>query len=163
MSRWVVALVALALAACSPSGSEGRPTTSHTAERGEPHGVVRIEDGVFDWADEHETFSNESIVVTGSASRDELIEALERVAVRFMRVDETGVEHGPEVEEAAPLGPDGQELYTPNYVSTPTETPSGVHMYCKGVIDPRMRTRFLQILEEELGALGGEVTVAVAA
>lgn len=126
---------------------------------------MRIEDGVFGWADEHMTISHESIVVTGSPPVSALIEALNRVALRFMHVDETGVEHGPEVEISAPRGPDGEELYTPNYVSTPTETPAGVHLYvdCKGVIDPRMQRRFLQILDEELGTLGGEVTVAVAA
>jgi len=125
---------------------------------------VRIDEGVFGWADELMTFSNESILVNGSASPSALMQALDRAAVRFMRVDETGVEHGPEMERSWPVGPDGLELYTPNYVSTPTETPAGVHMYvdCKGVIDPRMRSRFLQILNEELGAVGGDVTVAVA-
>jgi hypothetical protein len=68
------------------------------------------------------------------------------------------------VEETPPLGSDGEVLYTPNYVSTPTQTPQGVRMYvaCKGVIDPRMRVRFLQILDEELGTVGGDVTVSVA-
>lgn len=110
------------------------------------------------------TISHESIVVSGSASPSALIEALNQAARRFMYVDETGAEHGPEVEASAPLDPNGEELYTPNYVSTPTETASGIHMYvdCKGVIDPRMRTRFLQILNEELGAVGGDVRVAVA-
>jgi hypothetical protein len=192
VSRWVAVLAAsLLLGACSSEESNAEPsppsereedgastaTTTTTTQPPAPlstppapvssdpqRGTVRIDDDVFGWGDDLMTFSNESILVNSSGPRPALVEALNRAALRFMHVDERGTEHGPEVEEAPPIGPDGQELYTPNYVSAPTETPAGVHMYvdCKGVIDPRMRSRFLLILQEELGGLGGDVTVAVA-
>jgi hypothetical protein len=127
-------------------------------------GAVRIADDVFGWADAYHSISNESILVTGSAPPATVIEALRRAAVRFLHVDETGVEHGPEVEESPPVDAQGEVLYTPNYVSTPKETSTGIRLYvdCKGVIDPRMRERFLEILSEELGTVGGDVEVSVA-
>jgi hypothetical protein len=127
-------------------------------------GSVQIASDVFNWADTYMTFSNESILVTGSASDAALVEALNRAAARFMHVDETGVEHGAEVEESPPVGADGEVLYTPNYVSTPEVTPAGIRMYvdCKGVIEPAMRVTFLEILTQELALAGGDVSVAVA-
>ena len=151
------------LGACGQSSLDGSglSTASTQATQG---GTVDIADDVFGWADAYMTVSNESILVNGSAPPATSIQALNRAAARFMHVDETGVEHGAEVEESPPVGSNGDVLYTPNYVSTPTETSSGIRMYvdCKGVIDPRMRSRFLEILTKELGLIGGDVTVTVA-
>ena len=151
------------LGACgqrSHDGSGSSTASTQTTQRT----TVHIANDVFGWADAYMTLSNESILVNGTAPPATLIQALNRAADRFMHVDETGVEHGPEVEESPPGDSNGDVLYTPNYVSTPTETSSGIRMYvdCKGVIDPRMRARFLEILTEELGIVGGDVTVSVA-
>ena len=126
--------------------------------------MVRIADDVFGWGDEYDTYSNERILVRGAFPPDDGIDALLRAAARFMLVDETGVEHPPGAWDVVPHDEDGDELYTPNYVSDPEPVPGGLRLYvdCKGVIDPRMRARFLQILREELASLGDDVDVEVA-
>jgi hypothetical protein len=81
-----------------------------------------------------------------------------------MCVDETGVEHPPDVFDALGgyiLDEDDNELYTPNYVSGPTPEPGGLRVYvdCKGSIDPRMAATFHRILREELESLAPDVSV----
>jgi hypothetical protein len=97
--------------------------------------------------------SNESIIVESQATRDALIAALTSAAVRMMSVGEDGQEYG-DVEARTN---DGNEIYTPNYVSEVTLDEMGnpgFYIDCKGAIEPPMGERFRQILTEELQRRG---------
>ena len=81
-----------------------------------------------------------------------------RVAARFLRVDQRGVEH-PDADAAEDAYDQGYS--TPNYVSDPEPQERGVQMYvdCKGVVPARMETTFRRILHEELARLGHDLRV----
>jgi hypothetical protein len=110
--------------------------------------VIEIDPDVFIYDDE-EDFSKETFVVTGIFSDQIVVDALSSAGDRFMRVDETGVEH-PDLVSTEAAGMAG--LYTPNYVSEPEVTDAGVQMYldCKGAIPDPTAHKLRQILKETL-------------
>ncbi len=149
-----VCLMAIACASRpTPGSTRSAPTTSTSVRE-----RVRIDPAVYAF-DERLGYSHEAILVRGSFDPAAGVAALDRVAARFLLVDETGVEHDSDAG-FPPLGPDGNELYTPNYVGDPVIRPGGVELYvdCKAAIEPGMRETFLRILREELAVLG-DVTV----
>lgn len=123
--------------------------------------MVRIADDVYAW-DEGNASSYEAVLVTGAFAEADGIAALNRAASRFMCVDERGVEHTEAEAYAGIVDDEGNDLYTPNYVSDPTPRNGALRMYvdCKGAIEPPMRLRLIEILREELAGLGDDVRVA---
>lgn len=133
-------------AAPGPSGTFGRGTKESK--------TVHIAHDVFATRGGNDS-SNEEIIVRGDFNRAAGVAALDRVAQRFMKVDEHGVEHS-DISASEPSDGHGNFLYTPNYVSSPEVTAGGMTLYvdCKGYIEPAMRERFLDILRDELAPLG---------
>jgi len=114
--------------------------------------MVSIADDVFGLTDDD--YSNETILLSGGFDSEVAKGALRAAGARFMMVDETGVEHPDmaSLEDAVAA----EDLYSPNYVSDPEQTTSGIELYvdCKSQIEEPMRLAFLRILVEELEASG---------
>jgi hypothetical protein len=134
--------VVLVLAGCASEDAGGEPPTDSP---------ITIDPDVFTYQEDL-GYSKETFVVTGG---DDVlvVAALTRAGTRFMRVDETGVEHPDNAGAEQALEHD---LYTPNYVSDPEVTEAGVEMYldCKGSIEDPMAETLRKILREELEAAG---------
>jgi hypothetical protein len=110
--------------------------------------VITLDDDVYRPSGYHGC--HESVVVTSDFDPAAVRTALQRAAVRFMRVDETGAEHP---DDAAARAAFDNDLYTPNYVSTPSPVEDGTGLYvdCKGGAPEEMGETFRRILREELG------------
>lgn len=123
-----------------------------------PAPLVTVDPDVFAY-DDAAGHSQETFTVASEADGPALAGALARVAARFMRVDETGIEHP---DDATALAAHEQGSYTPNYVATPERTERGlqVHVDCKGVISPEMAETMRRILREELQQVGAPVRVS---
>jgi hypothetical protein len=119
--------------------------------------MIEIDPDVFTYQEE-EGFSKETFVVTGAFDESAVVRALEQAGRRFMRVDETGVEHADEESAEAALE---SGLYTPNYVADPEITAAGVRVYvdCKGSIEDPMAEKLREILREELEAAAVDARV----
>ncbi len=101
--------------------------------------------------------SNETVRLAGFADHDQARDALARVAARFMLIDETGHEH-PDWEAVRALNGDPDSL---SFASDPTDGRCGLYLYvdCRTNIEEPLRQRFIEVLEEELGSLKGDVQV----
>jgi hypothetical protein len=97
--------------------------------------------------------------MTGAFEAEAGIEALKRVADRFMGTGDDGVEYD-DIDVAYE-----RRIYTPNYTSEPQVTEFGIEFYvdCKSVITDPMRTTFRRILDEEVLAAGIDEARIVAA
>ena len=119
--------------------------------------MITVDDDVFGW---NETFqsSNENFLITGDVDPSTLAPALERVAKRFVTIDQEGHEHA-SMEAAAEAG-----RFTPSYVSDPRVTEHGIEVYVDagGGVDPPMAEALRRVLREELGTVVGDARVSVA-
>lgn len=120
-----------------------------------PPSLVHLDDDVFECNDSMESMA-EYFVVVSAAPTPAVVAAVTRAGSRFMRVDETGVEHADQASANAVWSDPELQLYTPNYVAAAQVTARGVEGYvdCKGVIPDEMGRRFRLILREELETLG---------
>jgi hypothetical protein len=109
--------------------------------------VIEIADEVYSTVGPART-ALETIFLTGGFESAAGMQAIARVAERFMFVGADGVEYD-DIEIPSDRG-----IYTPNYCSDPEMTEFGIEFYvdCKSVIPAPMRTTFRRILEEELRA-----------
>ncbi len=157
MATWKTGL--LALVAVAALTTVGCSATDSETESGSN---VAIAADVFGTSADGES-SNETILLSGVFDPEIGDAALRSAGDRFMRVDETGVEHATNAAAEAALA---RGLYTPNYVADPIQVEDGLELYvdCKGWISEPMRLTFRRILAEELTAAGlTDVTVLAAA
>lgn len=114
--------------------------------------MISIDDDVFGY-NEDLGYSSETFLVTGYTQPDAVLDALEKAAARFVRVDGSGAEHRDQesVVSAVEAG-----VAVPSYVSDPRITDAGIEVYvdCSGAVEPPMAERLRAILREELDAAG---------
>jgi carboxypeptidase C (cathepsin A) len=119
--------------------------------------VIQIDPDVFTHQPDLD-YSNETFVVTDTDQTEAVVAALHSAARRFMRVDESGVEHADDATAQAAFE---SGLYTPNYCSDPEITEDGVQMYldCKGAIEDPMARTLRDVLHQELEDAGIDARV----
>jgi hypothetical protein len=116
---------------------------------------MRIEVAADVFGDDGNGFSNEHVIITGSADAQAAGAALSRAADRFPGVTDDGREPSQQEWEAIEqeVLTTGKDFpYTPNHVSEVRRAVRGPWCYvdCKGSIPPAMRERMIAVLVEEL-------------
>ena len=115
---------------------------------------VRIETDLFAAPGQWEPTPEWYVAIT--SDREIAMPAMVRAAERMLCTDGLGVEH-PDYDAAN----EGGEWAPPNSVNDPVATSLGIvgHVDCKSAVEPDQAATFRLILQQELEAVGADVSV----